>query len=137
MSLQLCPMYISHLCKGYIRISMHTYSKKLFVAYLIFKLNFSSCVLSFSGIHTQGCSDLASIRHTPQGYVIQSSFKNYHPYQPLTTLGSRSGCSPSDLPSPVKSMHTDWCMFNTVEQDRVTYFYTCRWRYWVSAEDKS
>ena len=109
MFLQLCPIYVyiyihthTTYTGGYIGISVHTYTKKLFVAYLIFKLNFSSCVLRFSGLHTQGCSDLASPRHSPQGYIIQSRFRVYH----LTSLsppqGSHDGCSQSDLPSPVR-----------------------------------
>lgn len=81
MFLQLCPIYIyiyTTYAGGYIGISTHTYTKILFVAYVIFKLNFSSCVLRFSGLHIQGCSDLANPLHSPQCYVIQSRFRAYH-----------------------------------------------------------
>lgn len=104
---------------------MHTYTKKLFVACLIFKLNFSSWILRFSGLHTQGYSGLAGPQHSPQSYVIQSHFRVYHLTSLSPTQGSHGGCSQSDLPSPVKSMHTNWCMFNMVEQNRITYIYTC------------
>ena len=102
-----------------------TYTKILFVAYVIFKLNFSSCVLRFSGLHTQGCSDLANALHSPQGYIIQSRFRAYHFTSLSPPQGSGGGCSQSDLPSPVKSMHTNWCMLNMVKPNRVTYIYTC------------
>ena len=130
MFLQLHPIYIyiyiyTIYAEGYIGISVHSYTKKLFVAYLIFKLNFSSCVLRFSGLHTQGCSDLASPRLSPQGYIIQSHLRVYH----LTSLsppqGSHDGCFQSDRPSPVKSIHTSWRMLNMVKQNRLTYIYTC------------
>lgn len=78
---------ISHLCKGYVSILMNTYTNKLFVAYLTHQLNFSSGILSFPGIHAQGCSHLASFRNCP------------------TTPGSRDSRSQRDLPFPVKSIH--------------------------------
>ena len=98
---------------GYIGISMHTYTKILFVAYVIFKLNFSSRVLRFSGLHTQGCSDLANALHSPQGYVIQSRFRAYHLTGLSPPQGSGGGCSQSDL--PITLIGACWTWSNRTE----------------------